>query len=186
MAKWNEIPTGAPSPTTRTTSQSTNPLQPIIVLENADVIPALRHTGILRVRPKVGQGTKADSPSNNIPVSIPRMKMADQDTKIELKTHGFDARFPNTNQTKNCWQNYVDYFKCTKAKGEDYAPCHQFKRAFTSLCPEKWSSASSGIPMLRGICEGRAALRDSVEKWDEQREEGHFPALAERHTAEHH
>ncbi|KAF2762126.1 COX6B-domain-containing protein [Pseudovirgaria hyperparasitica] len=38
---------------------------------------------------------------------------------------GFDARFPNQNQTKHCWQNYVDYFKCINAKGEDFKPCRQ-------------------------------------------------------------
>lgn len=37
------------------------------------------------------------------------------------------------------WQSYVDYHKCVNAKGEDYAPCKQFKRVFRSLCP----SASS-------------------------------------------
>ncbi|KAJ3183630.1 Cytochrome c oxidase subunit 6B [Gaertneriomyces sp. JEL0708] len=82
---------------------------------------------------------------------------------IELKTAGFDARFPNTNQTKNCWQNYVDYFKCVDAKGEDFAPCKQFKRAYFSLCPDKW-----------------------VEKWNEQREEGVFPGLAVRKAVVHH
>ncbi|KAI6822221.1 hypothetical protein KC332_g9215, partial [Hortaea werneckii] len=35
---------------------------------------------------------------------------------------GFDARFPNQNQTKHCWQNYVDYHKCILAKGEDFKP----------------------------------------------------------------
>ncbi|KAI9098049.1 cytochrome c oxidase, subunit VIb [Phlyctochytrium arcticum] len=89
--------------------------------------------------------------------------MSEEKPAFELKTPGFDARFPNTNQTKNCWQNYVDYYKCTKAKGEDYAPCQHFKRAFTSLCPTKW-----------------------VEKWDEQREEGVFPALVERKEEAHH
>lgn len=29
------------------------------------------------------------------------------------------------NQTKHCWQNYVDYHKCINAKGEDFAPCRQ-------------------------------------------------------------
>ena len=24
------------------------------------------------------------------------------------------------NQTKHCWQNYVDYHKCILAKGEDF------------------------------------------------------------------
>ena len=38
---------------------------------------------------------------------------------------GFDARFPNQNQTKHCWQNYVDYYKCVNAKGEDFKPCRQ-------------------------------------------------------------
>ena len=38
---------------------------------------------------------------------------------------GFDARFPNQNQTKHCWQNYVDYHKCILAKGDDFKPCRQ-------------------------------------------------------------
>ncbi|KAI8800714.1 cytochrome c oxidase, subunit VIb [Cladochytrium replicatum] len=80
-----------------------------------------------------------------------------------LKTVGFDARFPNTNQTKNCWQNYVDYFKCVDAKGEDFKPCHQFRQAFTSLCPDSW-----------------------VEQWDEQREAGVFPALAKKQESHGH
>jgi cytochrome c oxidase subunit 6b len=63
------------------------------------------------------------------------------------------ARFPNTNQTRHwcvgnfesrvnydegvlcSFQNYTDYFKCIAAKGDDYAPCKQFKRAYHSLCP---------------------------------------------------
>jgi len=40
---------------------------------------------------------------------------------------GFDARFPNQNQTKHCWQNYVDYHKCILAKGEDFPPCRQVR-----------------------------------------------------------
>jgi hypothetical protein len=37
-------------------------------------------------------------------------------TAADIKTAKFDARFPNTNQTKNCWQNYVDFHKCQKIK----------------------------------------------------------------------
>ncbi|KAA8565099.1 hypothetical protein EYC84_010850 [Monilinia fructicola] len=66
---------------------------------------------------------------------------------------GFDARFPNQNQTKHCWQNYVDYHKCILAKGEDFAPCRQFFLAYKSLCPSAW-----------------------VERWDDQRDNGTFPA----------
>ncbi|CED83466.1 cytochrome c subunit vib [Phaffia rhodozyma] len=54
---------------------------------------------------------------------------------------------------KHCWQNFVDYHKCINAKGEDYAPCKQFKRTYRSLCPNDW-----------------------IEKWDNQIEEGKFPA----------
>ncbi|RMY60558.1 hypothetical protein D0865_01462 [Hortaea werneckii] len=66
---------------------------------------------------------------------------------------GFDARFPNQNQTKHCWQNYVDYHKCILAKGEDFKPCRQFFLACRSLCPSSW-----------------------CERWDDQRENGTFPA----------
>ncbi|XP_057311659.1 cytochrome c oxidase subunit 6B1-like [Hydractinia symbiolongicarpus] len=73
--------------------------------------------------------------------------------KVITKTAPFDARFPNMNQTKSCWQNYLDFQKCTKAKGEDYEPCQYFFRNFKSLCPVSW-----------------------VEKWNDQLESGTFPA----------
>ncbi|KAL1902201.1 Cytochrome c oxidase subunit 6B [Ceratocystis pirilliformis] len=76
----------------------------------------------------------------------------DQVTKPFKFVTGVDARFPNTNQTKHCWQNYVDYHKCINAKGEDFAPCRQFFLAYRSLCPSSWYS-----------------------RWDEQREGGTFP-----------
>ncbi|KAI9593733.1 cytochrome c oxidase, subunit VIb [Syncephalis fuscata] len=82
--------------------------------------------------------------------------MSDADTAAvsqeSIKTAPFDARFPNTNQTKHCWQEYVDYQKCIKAKGEDYEPCKQFFRSYSSLCPNDW-----------------------VMQWDEMRDEGRSP-----------
>jgi hypothetical protein len=39
------------------------------------------------------------------------------------------------NLCTSSYQNYTDYFKCIAAKGEDFAPCKQFKRAYNSLCP---------------------------------------------------
>ena len=57
---------------------------------------------------------------------------------IKLDTVPFDARFPNTNQTKNCWQNYLDFHRCQKVKGEESTVCEYFKRAYRSLCPEEW------------------------------------------------
>ncbi|KAL2828831.1 cytochrome c oxidase, subunit VIb [Aspergillus pseudoustus] len=68
---------------------------------------------------------------------------ADPDEPVETKPFkfvtGYDARFPQQNQTKHCWQNYVDYYKCTTAKGEDFRPCRQFYYAFRSLCPKAWT-----------------------------------------------
>jgi len=63
---------------------------------------------------------------------------------VELKTIPFDARFPNQNQTRNCWQNYVDYHRCQKLKGQDYAPCDYFKKAYTALCPNEWIEMYDG------------------------------------------
>jgi cytochrome c oxidase subunit 6b len=84
--------------------------------------------------------------------------MADDEDKLvtmpfKFVTVGTDARFPNQNQTKHCFQNYVDYHKCINAKGEDFAPCTQFKIAYRSLCPPGW-----------------------VTRWDDLRDAGNFPA----------
>ncbi|KAJ4479944.1 cytochrome c oxidase, subunit VIb [Lentinula aciculospora] len=93
----------------------------------------------------------SDSESENS-----ELRISDLRSKYVLKTVPFDARFPNQNQTRNCFQNYTDYFKCIKAKGEDYPPCQQFLQAYRSLCPNSWQ-----------------------EKWDSQRESGTFPASLE-------
>ncbi|KAL8710329.1 MAG: hypothetical protein Q9220_005099 [cf. Caloplaca sp. 1 TL-2023] len=50
---------------------------------------------------------------------------SDSDLSYPTPLCRFDARFPNQNQTKHCWQNYVDYHKCILAKGEDFKPCRQ-------------------------------------------------------------
>jgi cytochrome c oxidase subunit 6b len=70
-------------------------------------------------------------------------------------------------RTKHCWQNYVDYYKCVEAKGEDFRPCKQvllastttrppqtlihvqFYHAFRSLCPKAWTDRWDG---QRGTC----------------------------------
>jgi hypothetical protein len=49
-------------------------------------------------------------------------KMSAQETEIR-STVTYDPRFPNQNQTRACWQNYVDYHRCINLKGEDYKPC---------------------------------------------------------------
>lgn len=56
------------------------------------------------------------------------------------KTAPYDPRFPNTNQTKRCWLNYVDYWKCAKLKGEDNPVCGDFLYAYKQKCPQVWVS----------------------------------------------
>ncbi|CAI9533600.1 unnamed protein product [Staurois parvus] len=77
-------------------------------------------------------------------------------TKIEnYKTAPFDARFPNQNQTKHCFQNYLDFHRCEKsliAKEQDPYPCQWYLKVYRSMCPNSW-----------------------VEQWDEQRAAGTFP-----------
>jgi cytochrome c oxidase subunit 6b len=59
---------------------------------------------------------------------------------FKLRTVDFDARFPNTNQTKHCWQKYVDYQKCIKILGDGHPDCQAFQRDYRSLCPYEWVS----------------------------------------------
>ena len=58
--------------------------------------------------------------------------------QVKLETAPYDARFPHQNQTKHCWQNYVDYQKCVRAKGEDYKPCEHFRWIYKIMCPPLW------------------------------------------------
>ena len=103
--------------------------------------------------------TKKDNNSSdnfhiNLHRRIPTLEQIQNDPEsVELSTAPFDPRFPNANQTKNCWQNYVDFHLCQAAKGPDYSPCQYFKRNYKILCPQNW-----------------------VSKWDELKEEGKFAA----------
>ena len=58
--------------------------------------------------------------------------------EIKLETAPFDARFPNVNQTRHCWQNYVDFHKCVKVKGEGAPVCDYFQKVYRSMCPVSW------------------------------------------------
>uniref|UniRef100_A0A2K6BGE7 Cytochrome c oxidase subunit 6B1 n=1 Tax=Macaca nemestrina TaxID=9545 RepID=A0A2K6BGE7_MACNE len=60
----------------------------------------------------------------------------DIETKIKnYKTAPFDSRFPNQNQTRNCWQNYLDFHRCQKA---------MTAKGGNSLCPTSWEQRAGG------------------------------------------
>jgi len=62
----------------------------------------------------------------------------------KLWTAPFDARFPQTNQTRHCWQYYIDYHRCQSLKGEDYEPCEYFKAVYMCMCPNTWIEKFEG------------------------------------------
>lgn len=70
---------------------------------------------------------------------------------LPLKAAPFDPRFPNTNQTKYCYQSYLDFHRCEKVKGKGDKVCQYFKHVYGDLCPNAW-----------------------IAKWDDQRGEGTF------------
>jgi hypothetical protein len=88
------------------------------------------------------QQTAVEQPAELLeqPVVEQSAEPIEQPKPYPIITAPFDARFPNCNQTKHCWQNYIDYFNCVNAKGDDSAACSQFKRNYHSLCPPQWVS----------------------------------------------
>ena len=110
--------------------------------------------------------------------------MAD-DKKME--TIPFDPRFPNQNQTRNCWQNYVDFHRCQKIKVGRQE--EMTKSLFGMIMNAKRCIYGDEIGFARGdIIYGNLQGEESepcqfflknfktvcpaawVEKWDEQRE----------------
>ncbi|KAK7870394.1 hypothetical protein R5R35_000556 [Gryllus longicercus] len=90
-----------------------------------------------------------------MPAIMPAVTAASKSKKdddIKLETAPFDPRFPNQNQTRYCYQSYIDYHRCQAVKGQDYEPCNYFKKVFLTMCPAAW-----------------------VERWDTQIEENRFP-----------
>ncbi|XP_044741911.1 cytochrome c oxidase subunit 6B1-like [Chrysoperla carnea] len=57
----------------------------------------------------------------------------------DISTAPFDPRYPKTNQTRYCYQSYLDFHRCQKVKGSDYEPCRYFEKAYKSLCPNAWT-----------------------------------------------
>lgn len=81
--------------------------------------------------------------------NIPDIEKA---TPADLTTAPFDPRFPNQNQTRYCYQSFIDFHRCQKLRGTDYEPCQYFKKVYNEICPNSW-----------------------VDKWTDQIAAGTFP-----------
>ncbi|KAK1329697.1 hypothetical protein QTO34_009879 [Cnephaeus nilssonii] len=97
-------------------------------------------------------------------------------------TPPFDPRFPNQNQTRNCYQNFLDFHRCVQKmnrRGKSTQPCEYYFHVFHSLCPSSWVSGRGGWWDRRG---GRAQLSrglppaapPQVQRWTEQIQDGTF------------
>ena len=71
---------------------------------------------------------------------------------VKIETAPWDPRFPNTNQTKYCYQSFLDFQRCSKLRGEEFEACQYYKRVSKSICPNSW-----------------------LDKWETQIAEGRFP-----------
>uniref|UniRef100_A0A5F8AAS8 Cytochrome c oxidase subunit 6B1 n=1 Tax=Macaca mulatta TaxID=9544 RepID=A0A5F8AAS8_MACMU len=78
---------------------------------------------------------------------------AQEPPKGKWSTPPFDPRFPNQNQTRNCYQNFLDYHRCLKIRtrrGKSTQPCEYYYRVYHSLCPTSWVSRQRGRRARRG------------------------------------
>lgn len=128
-------------------------------------IPEIRHDYV------AAQPLPTSTPS---PVAHPLLQSSRGDTlsisrfacKINntFCTTGFDARFPNQNQTKHCWQNYVDYHKCVLAKGEDFKPCRQVSATLRPSCyvPLHADTAAASSSWPTGRCAPAPGVSDGM------------------------
>ncbi|CAD6572602.1 MAG: Cytochrome c oxidase subunit 6B [Cyphobasidiales sp. Tagirdzhanova-0007] len=74
------------------------------------------------------------------------------------------------------WQNYVDYFRCTAAKGEDFAPCKQSLPQLVPQCAPNLQIVSKKLLMKIGGGIPLPLADEWIARWDEQRDEGRFPS----------
>ncbi|KAG9349929.1 hypothetical protein JZ751_026282 [Albula glossodonta] len=122
-----------------------------IIAFKATLLERGRHASYIMLTGPQGEGLEGvvTLTKRKLKEDIPESRIMAEDIKAKLETYRtapFDARFPNQNQTRNCWQNYLDYHRCQKAltdKGVDVAPCDWYKRVYKSLCPLSWVSVCS-------------------------------------------
>ena len=79
------------------------------------------------------------------PPYLTLQQLQEEPETLVLKTAPYDPRHPNTNQTRHCFQNYVDYHRCVRflrkqeLEGEEAeAKCFPFKRLYKIMCPSAW------------------------------------------------
>ncbi|XP_057352569.1 cytochrome c oxidase subunit 6B2 [Manis pentadactyla] len=100
--------------------------------------------------------------------------------KGRFSTPPFDPRFPNQNQARNCYQNFLDFHRCVKSlnrRGKSAQSCEDYFRVFRSLCPKSWVSRRGARAAEARLCSARPAppcAPPQGQRWNEQTTEGTF------------
>lgn len=82
---------------------------------------------------------------------------------IKMRTTPPDARFPNVNQTRACWQNYIDYWKCVRLT----SPSRSFddEEGAAAWCKGFWRAAQI------------TCFSSTIERWEQARQDGISPHI---------
>ena len=64
---------------------------------------------------------------------------------MQISTVPYDPRFPATNQARNCYTRYNEYYKCIAEHDEESPDCKFYQKAYRSICPSEWVRALPGI-----------------------------------------
>ncbi|EIE19535.1 cytochrome c oxidase subunit H [Coccomyxa subellipsoidea C-169] len=94
----------------------------------------------------------AEEQESEEPAAVEEEEEAEPAPEIVVRTAPYDPRFPSTNQARNCYTRYNEFYKCAAEAGEDDDKCKFYQRAYRSICPGEW-----------------------VERWNEARDAGNWP-----------
>ena len=75
----------------------------------------------------------------------------------------YNSRFPNQNQTRNCWQNYVDFHRCQKIKVWNSKRLYEFiwsthrvrNTSLASSLPRTFRQSAPMLGLRSGMSRGR-------------------------------
>ncbi|XP_060198942.1 cytochrome c oxidase subunit 6b-1-like [Lycium barbarum] len=142
------------APSTAPTEEVISKTEENTVVESSEVAPAPEESSeaAAEASPAVEPATDESSESTEDETSENQESAVEETPEIKLETAPADFRFPTTNQTRHCFTRYVEYHRCTAAKGEGAPECDKFAKYYRSLCPGEW-----------------------IDRWNEQRENGTFP-----------
>ncbi|CAN4092428.1 unnamed protein product [Withania somnifera] len=143
-----EVKTSSAAPAEEVISQTEeNP-----VVDSTEVAPAPEESSEALAK-SAEASPAAEASSDESSESTEDETSGDQESAVEtpeikLETAPADFRFPTTNQTRHCFTRYIEYHRCTAAKGEGAPECDKFAKYYRSLCPGEWLKILGGSQVI--------------------------------------